>query len=58
MNAARQDPYQRPQPTHTHWPATRRPEPRPATKSQRSDETKDEEHAPAGIDEPGYGHGV
>ena len=58
MNAARPDAYQRPKPTHTFWPATRRPEPRPATKSQRSDETKDEEREPAGIDEPGYGHGV
>ncbi len=58
MNAARQDPYQRPKPTQTFWPSTRPPEPRPATKSQRSDETKDEEQTPAGIDEPGYGHGV
>ena len=58
MNAARQDPYQRPKPTHTFWPSTRRPEPPSATKSQRSDEKKDEEHPPAGIDEPGYGHGV
>ena len=58
MNAARPDPYQRPKPTHTFWPATRRPEPRPATKPPRPDEPKDEEHAPANIDEPGYGHGV
>jgi len=58
MNAARQDPYQRPKPTHTFWPSTRRPEPPSAAKSQRSDETKSEEHPPAGIEEPGYGHGV
>jgi len=62
MNAARQDPYQRPKPTQTFWPSTRPPEPRPATKSQRSDatkdETKNEEQTPSGIDEPGYGHGV
>ena len=58
MNAARQDPYQRPKPTHTFWPSTRRPEPPSAAKSQRSDETKSEEPPPAGIEEPGYGHGV
>ncbi len=62
MNAARQDPYQRPKPTHTFWPSTRRPEPPSAAKSQRSDatkdETKNEEHPPAGLEEPGYGHGV
>jgi hypothetical protein len=58
MNAARQDPYQRPKPTHTFWPSSRRPEPPSAAKSQQPDETKSEEHPPAGIEEPGYGHGV
>jgi len=54
MNAARQVPPTRVKPTHTFWPAGRRPEPASAKPTASADK-KDEEPA---ADEPGYGHGV
>ena len=55
MNGARPQPFPRRAPTHTFWPASRRPDPPPAPKPARPDEQKDDEQAG---DEPGYGHGV
>jgi len=57
MNPARQQPFTRPQPTHTFWPAGRRPE-APATKPPQAETKRDEDHAGPEHDEPGYGHGV
>jgi len=57
MSATRTEPYQRPKPTHTWWPASRRPEP-PVAKPPRETTTRDEDHPSPGHDEPGYGHGV
>jgi hypothetical protein len=57
MSAARTEPFKRPKPTHTFWPASRRPEP-PAKAPQDTTTKRDEDHASPGHDEPGYGHGV
>ncbi len=57
MSAARTEPFQRPKPTHTFWPASRQPEP-PAPKTPPETPKRDDEHTGAGHDEPGYGHGV
>jgi hypothetical protein len=57
MNPARQQPFTRPQPTHTFWPAGRRPE-APAAKPPQAETKRDEDHAGPEHDEPGYGHGV
>jgi hypothetical protein len=51
----RQEPHPRWRPTHTFWPAGRRPDPPALTKPVRVEEPKDDERAP---EEPGYGHGV
>ena len=56
MSAARTEPHQRPKPTQTFWPASRRPDP-PAAKAPQDVSKRDDEHGP-GHDEPGYGHGV
>jgi hypothetical protein len=55
MNAARQEPQPRVKPTHTFWPAGRRPEPASAKPPSTANDKKDDD--PPG-DEPGYGHGV
>jgi hypothetical protein len=55
MNAAREEPPPRLKPTHTVWPAGRRPEPASARPTTTGSEKKDEEPP---SDEPGYGHGV
>ena len=57
MSAARTEPFQRPKPTHTFWPASRRPEP-PAAKVPQDNTKRDDDHTSSGHDEPGYGHGV
>jgi hypothetical protein len=57
MSAARTEPFKRPKPTHTFWPASRRPEP-PAAKAPQDTTNRDDEHTGASPDEPGYGHGV
>jgi hypothetical protein len=54
MNAARPEPQPRVTPTHTVWPAGRRPEPASA-KPTGAPEKKDDDHT---AEEPGYGHGV
>jgi len=56
MSAARTEPFKRPKPTHTFWPASHRPEPPAASTPHPSADRKDEEHQRD--DEPGYGHGV
>ena len=59
MNAARQEPQTRLNPTHTFWPAGRRPaalDPASASASPASPTEKKDEERPA--EEPGYGHGV
>jgi hypothetical protein len=55
MNATRPEPPPRVTPTHTFWPAGRRPEPASAKPTTSGNDKKDDE--PVG-DEPGYGHGV
>jgi hypothetical protein len=62
MNATgpRHQPSMRPvpAPTHTFWPAGRRPDPasvKPARPDDRPAGTVDGDHD---ADEPGYGHGV
>jgi hypothetical protein len=56
MNATRPEPPQpRVRPTHTFWPAGRRPEPASAKPTTSGTEKKDDEPV---SDEPGYGHGV
>ena len=57
QTAQRPEPFQRPKPTHTFWPASRRPEP-PAAKAPQDNTKRDEDHTSSGHDEPGYGHGV
>jgi hypothetical protein len=55
MNAVRQEPHTRVKPTHTFWPAGRRPEPASAKPTAPATEKKEDEHAD---EEPGYGFGV